>query len=651
MAHNHNKIIGLLMIKNESKIIQRCLENIIDHVDAIYILDTGSTDNTIELATDFLNEKSKPFKIEIEPFRNFGYNRTVSFRNAQKFCSEIGYDTSKTYCLALDGDMVLKSTTEFKDTLLTQDGYSIIQENDTIKYYNTRFMRCNCNWNCIGATHEYWGGGNIEKIDYEIIYIRDIGDGGSKSDKFERDIRLLTEELVENPENARAMFYLAQSYKDIGKYREAIDFYKKRIKFNDFYEERWYSHYMIGMMYKNLKEFHKMEYWLNRAFDFHPVRSEPIYQLTKYYRETSQHYKAYHYYLKGSHIQYPIHNVLFVEKNIYNGSFEYENTILSYYVGKDFLKITFNYLMRHEDNKNNCILNLRFSMKPIQSVINKLDIPQVFGDEFIPSSISVYEYPLVNVRFVNYRMPGYSTRNGIVKTRNLKYNIKTREYTEIKNNIPIFTSHIIGIEDMRLYKQDGKIMYTASNYKEYDKDRIIIVNGEYEKEEFKIIESPLNSYCEKNWLHIPDTDSFIYSWSPLRIGKIKDTKFEFTHEINTIPIFKLFRGSAAPVKINDKLVCLVHFVDDFYNNTVKYNERRYYHCFIELDLNSYNHTRVSYPFTFNPITSLDANTRHIEYCLSMHFIDNDTIQCFVSFDDSNPTTFDICTSNIQWTNI
>jgi glycosyltransferase involved in cell wall biosynthesis len=48
-SHHHNKIILLLMIKNESRIIERCIKHAIGHVDAVSVLDTGSTDNTVEV--------------------------------------------------------------------------------------------------------------------------------------------------------------------------------------------------------------------------------------------------------------------------------------------------------------------------------------------------------------------------------------------------------------------------------------------------------------------------------------------------------------------------------------------------------------------------------------------------------------------------
>ena len=90
MTHHHNKIILLLMIKNESKIIERCIGRALEHVDAVCILDTGSTDNTVEVCNKYLSECGKPFKVSVDPFKNFGYTRTVSFLKAQELCKELG---------------------------------------------------------------------------------------------------------------------------------------------------------------------------------------------------------------------------------------------------------------------------------------------------------------------------------------------------------------------------------------------------------------------------------------------------------------------------------------------------------------------------------------------------------------------------------
>jgi len=234
-AHNHNRIILNLMIKNEERIIQRCLTHALPHVDAISILDTGSTDYTVERCQHFLSTCGKPFKISVEPFKTFGHNRTVSFQKAQELCTELSWDPEVTYVMAVDADMNIVPSAAFKSFHMKANGYTVIQANGHIKYFNTRFMKCAYPWKCVGATHEYWSGDPTEKIPYETFYIDDKNDGGCKSDKFERDVRLLTQEIAEDPQNARAHFYLGQSLKDLGRINEAIVHLKKRIELGGWY--------------------------------------------------------------------------------------------------------------------------------------------------------------------------------------------------------------------------------------------------------------------------------------------------------------------------------------------------------------------------------------------------------------------------------
>jgi glycosyltransferase involved in cell wall biosynthesis len=46
------KFVLILMVKNEEKIIKRCLEAVEGIVDAYAINDTGSTDKTVEIVHD-----------------------------------------------------------------------------------------------------------------------------------------------------------------------------------------------------------------------------------------------------------------------------------------------------------------------------------------------------------------------------------------------------------------------------------------------------------------------------------------------------------------------------------------------------------------------------------------------------------------------
>ena len=59
-----------MIVKNESHIIVKTLENLCSYVDfdAYFISDTGSTDNTMDLIRGFFKERSIPGHIEqVEP--------------------------------------------------------------------------------------------------------------------------------------------------------------------------------------------------------------------------------------------------------------------------------------------------------------------------------------------------------------------------------------------------------------------------------------------------------------------------------------------------------------------------------------------------------------------------------------------------------
>lgn len=102
--------------------------------------------------------------------------------------------------MVLDGDMVLQGE-DPHPKLKGARGYRIIQKNGGLEYYNTRFMKLSVPWKCVGVTHEYWDGGECDNM--EGVWIHDIGDGGAKADKYDRDVRLLTEGLREDPNNVR----------------------------------------------------------------------------------------------------------------------------------------------------------------------------------------------------------------------------------------------------------------------------------------------------------------------------------------------------------------------------------------------------------------------------------------------------------------
>lgn len=677
-AHNKNKIILLLMIKNESRIIERCLDHAFPHVDAIAILDTGSTDDTVERAKAFLDPKGKPFLIASDPFKNFGYSRTKSFQVAQQLCTSLEWNAETTYALAVDADMVICPSPAFKEFELTLNGYSIIQANGHIKYHNMRLMKCAHPWKCIGGTHEYWSGDPTGKVPYEVFYIDDKNDGGCKSDKFERDVRLLRADIEENPNNERAHYYLGQSLKDLGRFEEAIEMFKKRIELGGWYEENWYAYYQIGKCYDHLKDPHNMELWMNKAFERHPKRAEPLYHLCRYFREVSQHYKAYHYYLKGKDIPYPKDDVLFIEDAVYNGLFEYENTILACYVNgktkQDSLVDVVQYLNRGTPHfTHNVWDNLIYYLEPLTSSVYKGEYSRLLlpdHEEYKASSCALLPVLsndptkrfALNARYVNYSIDsqGYyhmrssdghvKTKNGLIYLNASYQPIHTVQM--VQEEYERCPSNIEGLEDLRLFYHNGKTMCTASSKNITNDGRIVIVCGEYNMDScnvsnLKVFESPRGSHVEKNWIYVPNYAltsesskgklNFIYGWSPFEIGAVnpETNTLDIHTTYSTNLFFKNCRGSSALCEYDDKLWCVVHFV--------KYSQPRiYYHSIVQFNKNNLKPERYSAPFVF-------CDTK-IEYCLGFH-IKNGVSTFVFSKNDTDASMMSVPLSHFRFLNV
>jgi glycosyltransferase involved in cell wall biosynthesis len=631
------KLVLILMIKNEEKILLRCLEALVGVVDIYCILDTGSTDSSVAIAKTFLEKH--PGCVTEEPWQNFGYNRTVSFQRAQQFCREGGWDLKDTYGLLVDADMVFVCGS-LKEKQLGAVGYKALQKNGNLEYMNARVLRMDYDWKCVGVTHEYWDG-PTEQLEKDVCYIDDKNDGGCKSDKFTRDRALLEAGLLAEPSNVRYTFYLAQTYSCLNMFDESIKMYKMRIEQGGWAEEVWYSYYMIGDLYQRKGDMIEFEAWMLRAHAYRRERSESIYKLARHFRAAGENYKAYHYIQMGLKTPYPSDS-LFIEANVYRGLFDYEASIVEYYTHEDKragLRSSFRYLMNSVDFRDNVLQNLHYYMKPIAERSERVRLDSPF-ESYTPSAISVDHYPMANVRFINYWMEGgeYKTAGGPVDTQNAYMNLETGVCQKKMSTDSVVVekteSGVRGLEDLRLYRDSGVLRCVATSVREYDGSRVAQVEAVYgpgSYKDFRVVKSPYGRGCEKNWIPIPETGMFIYDWSPLRIGSLQgeNLRIQITHQ--TPPLFQMFRGSAV-IQTPTGWMALVHFVE--YSKP-----RKYYHCLVELD-SGYKPKRVSLPFVFF--------SPSVEYCISFRKVDAWYV-FYVSQMDANPSKVAIKESSFEWT--
>lgn len=370
------KICLCMIVKNESRIISRCLDSAKPIIDYVSICDTGSTDNTREIIEDWCVDNNKSVTIHQEPFINFGYNRSLAVRLAQETYPEVDY------LLLLDADMILKVDPNFDKTSLVYDQYLIMQFNEHIEYWNTRLIKASVSWKCIGVTHEYW---DIDRPKLETkqnaffetkghldtLVIDDQEDGGCKGDKYERDKQLLLDgihdPITEPGLKMRYMFYLAQTLYALNDFKEAIKWYKKRVQSGGWAEEVFYSLLQIGLCYEHLanKSTYRREQlargggenklkmeqdsitnimkeeeqffalatrYFQDAWEYRPSRAEPLCHLARIFRIQTKHNLGLIYAIKAKEIPFPNDDILFVDYRVYSYLIDYEISICACYI-------------------------------------------------------------------------------------------------------------------------------------------------------------------------------------------------------------------------------------------------------------------------------------------------------------------------------
>jgi glycosyltransferase involved in cell wall biosynthesis len=103
-----------MIVKNESHIIEKTLLNLCDKIKFSYwvICDTGSTDNTPELITNFFKNKNIPGQLFYDKWQDFAHNRTIALEKAfNKTDFLLVFDADDELC----GEIILPSTPNYDE--------------------------------------------------------------------------------------------------------------------------------------------------------------------------------------------------------------------------------------------------------------------------------------------------------------------------------------------------------------------------------------------------------------------------------------------------------------------------------------------------------------------------------------------------------
>lgn len=287
-----SKSISLCMIvKDEERYIERCFRSVQGIVNEIIVVDTGSTDATIEIAKKY---DAKVF--------DFVWND--DFSAARNFSLE---KATGEYILVLDADEYIDPNSNIQESLELGKDYYINRIKNysselNVRYHEAvRLFKNNRGLKYFGKIHEHL---NIQEQDYNFTYssvlIHHVGYMGEvvkAKNKIDRNLKLLLDETKKNPTGYN-FFNLAKQYKQMKEINKALDYFKKSYnlsKTNIYLKELLYH---MGDCLRMLKRYDDAIHLLRDAIDVFPTYTDLHYMLAKVYEENGTLHEAEAAYLK-----------------------------------------------------------------------------------------------------------------------------------------------------------------------------------------------------------------------------------------------------------------------------------------------------------------------------------------------------------------
>jgi GT2 family glycosyltransferase len=243
------KISAALIVKNEEHCLDRCLASLASAVDEIVVVDTGSEDQTKAVARRYTD-------------RVFDYRWHNDFAAARQYSFE---QVTGDWVLWVDADDVVVGAGNIRRSLeLAPAGLAGFYwrylyafddwGNPTCEFWRERCLRNDGTFQWQGRVHEVLvpqGKCDIQRSEEVIVHHRP--DPSRIPLKLRRNIEILEVEYEGQAQPApRTLFYLASEYASTGDGRKALEFYKRYLRVSVWDDERYIAQTRIADLYRSL---------------------------------------------------------------------------------------------------------------------------------------------------------------------------------------------------------------------------------------------------------------------------------------------------------------------------------------------------------------------------------------------------------------
>jgi glycosyltransferase involved in cell wall biosynthesis len=356
------RLVLTQIMKNEAHVITRMLNSIRPIVDIICLVDTGSTDNTIEVVKNWGEQNKIETHVFERAFDNFENSRNYSIEMAREITAGRGNDF---WGFWLDADEMIEILPNFNKNNINKDLYMFNTYINVMKYTRNECYKLDKPFRFYGPVHEFivCDEKNITSGLMDGLNVRVQMDGGSWKgnipEKYKSHAHVLEKYIDANRQDPRWIFYTAQSYHDSAclpdnreeneeRLRRSMKYYRERISRTDGYpEEIFYSQFRVGTIMRVLEmPFSQTLNELMKAYSMDPLRAEPIKAIIDHYLSVGEWHHAY-LFSKFAKVNFHGKNpypqrLLFVDEALYIWKILEVHAAASFYTGRrDEAKQTF----------------------------------------------------------------------------------------------------------------------------------------------------------------------------------------------------------------------------------------------------------------------------------------------------------------------
>ncbi len=294
-----------MIVKNEELHIARCLDSVAELVEEIIIIDTGSTDRTVEIASNYTSKVySYQWKDDFSDARNYSFSKA-----------------SMDYCMWMDADDILEETEkdkflQLKQSLLPDIDIVMMKYNTSFdeagkpsfSYFRERWIRNSTQYRWIGAVHEVIPPkGKIMYSDIAICHKKlNAGDP-------DRNLKIYQKMLADGKLlEPRQQYYYGRELYYYKQYEEAVSVLEQfLLSEKGWIENKIEACSICASCYYQLNQETSALNALLRSMSFDLPRAELCCEIGKYFLEHGNYHNAVYWY----------ETALNTPKNEYSGGF------------------------------------------------------------------------------------------------------------------------------------------------------------------------------------------------------------------------------------------------------------------------------------------------------------------------------------------